>query len=325
MDEAHRAILIRRVKQRLKWLAALIAIIVVILLAIYFIAPQWILRAVDAYQAQQAGLTQHAVQAGNTRWVYDEGGKGPTILLLHGFTGSRENWLKVAGRLTPNFRVVIPDLPGWGASQRIDNTDYGAPAQAKRLAAFIDALQLDHIVLVGHSMGGLIAGLYATQHPDKIAAIGFIDSDGVGYQRDAGTTDPFAYADRAGFERMMKLAFDHPPSLPGRIEDVFVARNRARLPMVMRTFEQLRAPAQAHGLEPVLPKINVPTWILWCHDDKIIDPQAVEVFRKNLTGAPRIDVTMLFGCSHMPMLEKPDATAQALIDFLLPHAPMPAH
>ncbi len=172
----------RLLLRRLRVLGALLLVVATIAVGVYLFAPQWIVRGTDWRQANSAGLESHELVLDGQKWVYYEGGSGPTIMLLHGFDGSRDNWTKVAGELTGNFRIVIPDLPGWGQSIPVAAADYGPRFEAERLAGFIDHVAPRNLVLIGHSMGGLIAGLYAADHPDHIAAVGFVGSDGVGYQ-----------------------------------------------------------------------------------------------------------------------------------------------
>ncbi|MGB8636302.1 MAG: alpha/beta hydrolase [Rhodanobacteraceae bacterium] len=313
----------RMLWRRLRGLGMLLLILVAIAAGVYLLAPQWIVRVVEWRQASTAGLESHELSVDGQDWVYYEGGSGPTIVLLHGFGGSRDNWTRVAGDLTGNFRVVIPDLPGWGQSMPVPGSDYGPRAQAKRLAGFIDRVAPRNLVLIGHSMGGLIAGLYAADHLDHVAAVGFVDSGGVDHLKSPlkEGRNPFAYTDRAGFEQVMDLAFADPPQLPGRIEDVFVKRNADRLDMIKRSFAAMARADASGDLPSVLPRIDKPALVMWCHDDKLVSSDAVDVFRKDLTASPRIDVTTLFGCSHMPMLENPHATAQAITRFMLPPHP----
>ena len=140
----------RMLLRRLKFLAWLVAILVIVLGGSYLFAPQWLMRANFKREAMAAKLEQHSVQAGDTRWVYYEGGTGPTIVLLHGFASSKEIWLPVAKLLTPHFHLVIPDLPGWGESSRNADASYDIDAQAQRMDAFVQTLQLQRFVLVGH-------------------------------------------------------------------------------------------------------------------------------------------------------------------------------
>lgn len=310
--------------RRLAALGVMLGLTALTLGGVYLFAPQLLLRAYYGQQANAAQLEKKSVVAGDTRWSYYEGGKGPPLVLLHGFSGSKENWLPAAKFLTRNFRVIIPDLPGWGESSRDPQGDYGYAAQVARLEAFAQALRLPRFALVGHSMGGAIAGLYAAAHPGELAAVAFLDSAGVPFKENdfaravqAGH-DPFAYSDRAGFERLLALVFAQPPSIPGRIEDVFVAANGAGdHGFLQRVLASLRTPEAARALLPALPKITAPALVLWCAHDRVIDVSAMNALRAGLTAAPRIDTTQLMDCGHMPMLEQPRETADVLAHFLL--------
>jgi pimeloyl-ACP methyl ester carboxylesterase len=272
-----------------------------------------------------ANLDKHSVQAGDTRWVYYEGGNGPTIVLLHGFAANKEVWLETAKLLTPHFHVIIPDLPGWGESSREPDASYNVDAQAARLDAFVQTLGLQRFVLVGHSLGGAIAGVYATEHPEHVAELALVDSFGLKYQENAFSReamagkDPFVFDDRAGFARASALAFEKPLDLPGRIVDVLVKRNQLDRTFIEQNFKELRDPSQYLALQNRLGQLEMPVLGLWCHDDKIIDLSALDSLRNGLTHASSISTSTINGCNHMPMLEKPNETAQILIGFALAH------
>ncbi|EQD55348.1 alpha/beta hydrolase protein, partial [mine drainage metagenome] len=74
----------------------------------------------------------------------------PTLVLLHGFGGSRQNWVPTAKYLAHNFHVIIPDLPGYGSSSPVPASEGGIHGEARLLAGFVDALELKHFGLVGH-------------------------------------------------------------------------------------------------------------------------------------------------------------------------------
>jgi pimeloyl-ACP methyl ester carboxylesterase len=311
--------------RRLTFLGVLLALIVVLLGGSYLFAPQWLLRAHVMRQAMTAHMELHGVHAGDTQWSYYEGGEGPTLVLLHGFAADKTVWLPLAAQLTAHFHVVIPDLPGWGDSSRNAGADYGIPAQAQRLQAFVDALHLQRFVLAGHSMGGAIAGVYAAEHPQGVAALALLDSYGLestpnDFDRAVlAGKNPFVYDDRAGFEHALALAFEHPPAVPGRIEDVYVARNRRDRAFIQGTFARLRQPDQYLSLQHDLDRLTMPVLGLWCRDDHIVDRSALDSLRNGLTQAASISSSVLSGCNHMPMMEKPEATAQVLTGFVLGH------
>lgn len=311
--------------RRLKFFAWLIALLAIVLGGSYLFAPQWLLQAEFTRQAMAAHLEKHAVQAGDTRWSYYEGGDGPTIVLLHGFAADKTVWLPLAKLLTPHFHLVIPDLPGWGESSREAGASYTIDAQAARLDSFVQALHLGRFVLVGHSMGGAVAGVYAADHADHVAELALLDAFGLkstenAFSRDAlAGRDPFVYDDRAGFARATSLAFDKPLNLPGRFVDVLVKRNRHDHDFISRTFDALRQPAQYLAVQNRLDQLTMPVMGLWCHDDRIVDISALDNLRNGLSHASAISTSTLNGCNHMPMLEKPEETAQVLTGFALSH------
>ena len=313
--------LLRRLKF-LGWLAGLLAIV---LGGSYLFAPQWLLRANVTREAMTAHLEKHSVQAGDTHWVYYEGGQGPTIVLLHGFAADKNVWLKTAKLLTPHFHLIIPDLPGWGDSSRVSGASYNIDAQAGRLDAFVQTLRLQRFLLVGHSMGGAIAGVYASEHPEHVAALALLDAFGLKGRQNAfdrgalAGRNPFVYDDRAGFERATSLAFEKPLDLPGRFVDVLVKRNQRGHAFIKRTFAELREPGQYLSVQNRLGQLSMPVLGLWCHDDRIADISALDSLRNGLTGASAISTSTINGCNHMPMLEKPEQTAQILTGFALSH------
>lgn len=311
--------------RRLKFLAWLVALLAIVLGGSYLFAPQWLMQANTAREAMAAHLDKHSVQAGDTHWVYYEGGQGPTIVLLHGFDADKSVWLQTAKLLTPHFHLIIPDLPGWGHSSRVPDASYNIDAQAGRLDAFVQTLRLQRFLLVGHSMGGAIAGVYASGHAEHVAGLALVDAFGLkgkvnAFDRDAlAGRNPFVYDDRAGFERASALAFDKPLDLPGRFVDVFIERNQRDRAFIERTFNELREPGQYLAVQNRLGQLSMPVLGLWCHDDRIVDISALDSLRNGLTGASAISTSTINGCNHMPMLEKPEQTAQILTGFALSH------
>lgn len=320
-----RDILLARLARRLKILGGVVITLAVIGLGVYFIAPQWLLRGAIAWQTWRDGLQRQSVQVGDTRWVYVEGGKqdGPPLVLLHGYGGSRADWLLAARYLTGNFRVIIPDLPGWGDSTRLPGADYGYAAQVGRLHGFIDALHLGRIAVAGHSMGGAIAGLYAAQYPQDVAVLVLVDSSGVPFKDNAFVRElkagrnPFDIDNRDDFRRLEGLLFANPPFVPPRIQDVFVDKSVNERTFDDKVMRAITAPGTRNALQAKLPDVAAPTLAIWCTGDRIIDISALDAIRKGLTGAPNIGVTELTNCGHMSIMERPREVAQSIAHFVL--------
>ena len=309
--------------RRLRRLGALIGVLLLVLLGVYFFAPQWLLRAGYTLQAWDANLSGRSVDVGGVRWVYYEGGHGPTLVLLHGFGGSRQNWVATAKFLARDFHVIIPDLPGYGSSSSVPASEGGIHGEARLLAGFVGALGLKHFGLVGHSLGGAIAGVYAAAHPQQVFGLALVDSAGLPYpptplaRAMLAGQDPFVFDDRAGLRKLLALVFVHPPYLLPRLADALVAENKARRAFLEGVFARLRTPADATALVPVLPKLTMPVLGLWCKDDRVVPPSAMAALRQSLSATPQISMTELGGCNHMPNVEQPQETAQVLTQFYL--------
>lgn len=278
-----------------------------------------------------AGLSRDSLKLDDHRWVYaynDEAPAGaPVLVMVHGFTGSKENWYPLAQRLRGRYRLLIPDLPGWGESQRRDGGDYGFVAQSARLARFIEQVARPRggeVVLLGHSMGGGIAALTAARHPRAVDRLALFDAAGVrfrdnrfGVQVLAGH-NPFAVADGAGLQRYLDTVFYDAaakPTIPWPADEIYIARRKRDA-----AFEQTVLNRIGRGPERFLPgeeaaRIRQPTLLLWCRQDAVIDASAMTLYAARMPQARQV---LLDGCGHMSPVERPDAVAQAIAQLAGP-------
>ncbi len=288
--------------------------------ALYAFRPDLVLDAEFARQAWQANVRYDAVLVDDHVWVYYERDAASSVsetpvLLLHGFTGSKENFLPLAARLGGDHRIILPDLPGWGESSRRIKSDYGIDAQVARIERFLQVQKIPRVHLVGHSMGGHIAGVFAATHPERVASLALIDSSGVQFKPNAfalrvlrGET-PFNARTPAEFEAFLGELFAKPPFLPPRLRDVLFERNRRSHAFNARVLDSIGRGARAFELEAKLDRIESPTAVLWCSDDQILDASSIDTFAR-IRPAPTVKV--MDGCGHMAMIEQPRAFAQSL-------------
>ncbi|MEO8747175.1 MAG: alpha/beta fold hydrolase [Rhodanobacter sp.] len=310
--------------RRLKFFGWLFGLLLVAFGGSYWFAPQWLVQADSARQALAAHLEKHSVQAGDTTWSYYAGGDGPEIMLLHGFAADKTEWLEVAAKLTPHFHVVMPDLPGWGQSSRLPGADYSIEAQAGRLQQFVQAIDARGFVLVGHGTGAAIAAVYAASHPEHARGLALLDAFGLNtthsvFSSEAAASRLFEYDDRAGLTQARTLLLAHPQSQRGRFADVLVRRNQADRQFVQDRLVSLRQASQQLVVQDRLSALSMPVLGLWCRDDTVIDRSALDSLRSGLTHASAISASVISGCKHMPMIEKPDETAEILTAFALSH------
>jgi pimeloyl-ACP methyl ester carboxylesterase len=285
-------------------------------------APQRVLEAEFARQRwlAKAGVAEYDV-AGH-RWVVLESGRDagkPLLVFVHGFTGSKENWLPLMRELAKTHRIIAPDLPGWGESERHHDGDYGPVAQAERLAQFIRALPERPALVVGHSMGGQIVGLMSARNPGLVDRISLMSSAGVRYEENAFANavlageNPFQVTTRAELKRYLGIVFADPPFVPWPANEALVRRRRADAGFEQRVLDGIGRGPDAFALEAELANIQAHTLLLWCRDDRVIDVSAAEVFHR---GLARSRTVILAGCGHMPMMAQPRLVADAITGFM---------
>jgi pimeloyl-ACP methyl ester carboxylesterase len=103
---------------------------------------------------------------------FREGGSGEPIVFVHGLLVDGQLWRDVATRLEGDFRVIVPDLPlGCEHDPFAPGTDLSPPGLARIVAEFLEALDLEHVTLVGNDTGGAICQIVATRHPDRVARL----------------------------------------------------------------------------------------------------------------------------------------------------------
>lgn len=316
-------------RRTLKTVALLAAVFIGAIAVWLWRDPLALVHAEFARQRWSAGLSLGEAQVAGHRWVYavreaDQPG-APTVVMIHGFTGSKENWYPLAARLRGRYRLLIPDLPGWGDSQRIDGQDYGFVAQSERVAAFLDEVakqQDSEVVLLGHSMGGGIAALTTARHPRRVDRVGLFDAAGVRFKDNQFGIDvlagknPFGVHDEASLQRYIDTVFhveSAKPLIPWPASRALInwrirqaAFEQDVLDRIGRSGERFLPGEAAAGIQQ-------PALLLWCRQDVVIDSSAMALYAAQLPQATQV---LLDGCGHMSIVEKPGEVAAA-VEYLI--------
>ena len=295
-----------------------VLVIIVALVACYYAIPEKVAGYMMDAARSKAGLTKKEIKIDDHNIVYLEGGKGPTILLLHGYTGNKDLWLNFAGYLTKDYHVVIPDIPGYGESSMIEKDSYDLSNQMPRLHKFVQAIELKKFHIAGNSMGGLFAGIYAVRYPDEIISVGLFDATGVTSSEKSIVfklvekgEKPFAIKDSNDMQRMMAFLFVNQPFLPYPIKKVMTQTAIANRQFYEKEGKEIWS--DFYSLEKDLPNIKAPALILWGDKDQVVDISSVPVFEKGLKNHKTV---IIKDCGHVPMMEKPQETATHYIDFI---------
>lgn len=287
---------------------------------ILYLSPAALLASVQFTERQLAGLDSRQVQVGEFNIHYYEGGPqgAETILMIHGFGADKDNWLRFSRPLTARYHVVALDLPGFGDSSKPE-ASYDVGTQVERLNAFAKAIGLHKLHLIGNSMGGHIAALYAARHPEEVLSVALLNNAGVNapqaselFKRlDRGDANPLLVRNADDFSNMLDLLFVEKPPLPGSLKQYLAERAMASHDFNQKIFNQLRK--RYIPLETELAKIQVPTLLLWGDQDQILDVSSIKVMQPLLKQPT---VVIMQACGHLPMIERPEETAEHYQTFL---------
>ena len=252
----------------------------------------------------------------------DWGGPGTPLIALHGFTGHAHTWDSTAAALSERFRVLALDQRGHGDSDWAPV--YGSRAMVQDVSRFVDALELDRFVLMGLSMGGNVAYMFAASHPDRVDRLIILDIgpeiSPVGLDRitrSLGESDVFASEDEAVAQA--RAANPRPTDANLRHR---VAHNLRPLPNGMVTFKWDRALRDGTAVrdEPTVEErwdawkaVTCPTLLVRGDDSDILSPDtATRMLKEN----PHVTLSTVADCGHSITLDRPEGLLTALTPWL---------
>lgn len=239
-------------------------------------------------------------------YSYIEVGEGTPIIVLHGLMGGLSNFNSVTKHFSDNgYKVVIPELPIYTMSLLKTNVR----SFAKYLHSFIEFKGYEEVILLGNSLGGHI-GLYHTKlYPEKVKALIITGSSGL-YESAMGS----GYTKRSDYEVIKKKAQDvfYDPEVATKeiVDEVYETVNDRN--KLIKTLAIAKS-AIRHNMAKDLPKIQVPTCIIWGKNDTVTPPEVAEEFH---TLLPDSDLFWIDKCGHAAMMEHPEEFNKILESWL---------
>lgn len=269
-------------------------------------------------------LTLHCLVAGPEH--------GPALLLLHGLGDESDTWRHVFAPLAETYRVVAPDLPGFGRSDLLKPVTM--PALRDVMFALLDALGIDTVSIVGSSLGGMLAHYMALGQPERVRKLVLLDGGLVsvktsmtprtmaflvpvlgewvynGLRRNPQTTYETLYPYYADLDALPQADRDF---LYQRVnERVWSDKQRDGFMAVLRSLVRW-LPGQQAALTAAVSELTVPTLVVWGEHDQI---NAIENGRALVEAQPSATLHVLDGVGHLPQQEAPDVLLSVLADFL---------
>ncbi len=277
--------------------------------------------AVEEQRINVNGLTTRYFTAGND---------GPPLVLLHGDGNSALDWSWVLPTLAATHRVYAPDFPGFGDSVKPTNVVYSPEFLAQFVVDFLNTLGVDRAVLVGNSLGGLVALRLALSRSEQVTALALVDSSGLGHSvtpllsqltlpwygetMSAWCRTPLGAKQRSWLRAA--LFFAHPSQAPA----VWLAEEERMAQMsgyLEATLSSLRAQLNVLGQREVLldslPQLKMPTLVVWGTDDLVFPKDQAQAAVDRLKQG---HLALIPDCGHLPHVERPELFTAALSKFL---------
>lgn len=252
---------------------------------------------------------------------------GETLVLLHGFNADKDHWLLFSSYFK-DYRVIIPDLAGHGDSWYDEAITYDVGFQVQIIRRLTQALGVESFHLIGNSMGGWIAAQYCLEHPISVDTLCVLNACGVKspslspfFEKLKRGENSFYFDNRKGFNEFTRLGVESAPFSPWPVMAVQARQAIARQSIVRKMFVDIMNEQQDYFdsiqmLDANLKNIAHPALVIWGQQDRMMNVSMAEIFAREL---PNAELIIMDQVGHVPMLERPRATANLCRDFLAFH------
>ncbi len=251
-----------------------------------------------------AAVTEQAVEVAGLDIALREAGEGPPLLLLHRSTGYVA-WGPLKDELSASFRVIVPDLPGYGRSERPDWAREPRDV-AVLLQRLIEGLDLEGVTLVGLGFGGFIAAEMATLNESRLASLVLVGAAGL-KPSEGEILDqmliPFQEYIGAGFNDESAFATHFGEDLDADIKDIweFSRIMTARVSWSPYMFSR--------QLPHLLSEVRTPTLVIWGDNDRVVPAICGQQYAEALSNARQETIA---SCGHLAEFDQPEALASLI-------------
>ncbi|HET6516643.1 MAG TPA: alpha/beta hydrolase [Nitrosopumilaceae archaeon] len=244
----------------------------------------------------------------------DSESSGDTMVLIHGLGASAERWEYVIPKFQEHFRVVVPDLIGFGYSDK-PLVDYTTEFFAEFLKNFLDKIAVSNPIIVGSSLGGQITAEYALNNNDSVQKLILVSPSGV-MKHSTPALDAYVMAALYPNPDAAKNAFEMMSGASKEIDPKIIEGfvERMQLPNAKMAFmSTLLGLKNSQIITEKLSSITVPTLLIWGELDPVIPVKYADSFVSRIKDCRfyRMDA-----CGHTPYVEAPDKFVEIVMDFL---------
>lgn len=225
---------------------------------------------------------------------YLEKGEGEPLILLHGLFGALSNFDPLMNHFSQKFHVIGLSLPIY----ELPIISANIKSLTKHLDKFIKHKKFDKVHLLGNSLGGHVALIYAAKNPEKISSLTLTGSSGL-YENAFGGGFP-RREDKSFLRERIEKTFYDPKMVTDELVDQCheAVNNREKLFRIL----SMAKSAIRHNMRSELPNCTFPTCLIWGKNDEITPPEVAEEFQEKL---PDANLFWIDKCGHAPMMEHP--------------------
>lgn len=245
------------------------------------------------------------IKINNLDTYFEVYGKGKNVLILHGWGDSSQSWQRTAEYLAVQNRVFILDLPGFGNSEKPPN-NWNTTSYVNFVENFIKSLEIDEIILLGHSFGGKIASGYAGKYPKTVKKLILVAAQGL---------------EKKSFQTKIKIAFYK--LLKKGVEILGLGKSKHYQNLLSKfgspdyqnagRMRRIMVNVVNDEIESQLGKIKAPTMIVWGDKDEQLSLKTSKEFKKKISNS---FIKIVWGASHFPQLEDPKTFHALLFQFI---------
>jgi pimeloyl-ACP methyl ester carboxylesterase len=264
--------------------------------ALFRARPVEIFDAYTEARLRLSGAESHTTTVrGATVHYYVMGrAQGPPVVLVHGLGGRSEDWRNLAPHLTEaGFRVYLPDLLGYGHSDKPGDFSYSIADEAEVVVGFLDALSLKQVDLGGWSMGGWIVQRIAAEHPERVHKLMLFDSAGL-FVKPAWDTALFTPESATELAKLDDLLTPHAPNLPDFVVRDILRASRQDAWVIHRALASMLTGRDT--TDTLLPQLKMPVLLVWGEADQITPISEGKTMQALI---PKAQLRVIQGCGHL--------------------------
>ncbi|NXA56535.1 ABHD6 lipase, partial [Nothocercus julius] len=309
-----------------------LAIPILAFVASFLLWPSALIRIYYWYWRRALGMQVRYANYDDYQFCYSCRGRPgyrPSILMLHGFSAHKDMWLSIVKFLPKNLHLVCVDMPGHEGTTRSSLDDLSIYGQTKRIHQFVECIKLNRrpFHLVGTSMGGNVAGVYAAQYPEEICSLTLICPAGLRNSTDTNFIKQLKESDH--IDRIDRIPLI--PSTPEEMADMLKLCSYVRFKVpqqILQGLVDVRIPhndfyrklfleivdeKSRHSLHENMNRIKAPMQVIWGKQDQVLDVSGADILAKAI---PNCHVHILENCGHTVVVERPRKTAKLMLEFL---------